>query len=120
MQIPIGCGRVLKSVEWCVYGGGRFWRSTYAIRSGLILKPAGTQRIQKDDSKESSFFECAPSGAHYKRGCHMTAPFSIALKIQSGWSRRSVQAYFLLRYGHTAPDRSEGLRHAAEECYFPS
>ncbi len=26
-----------------------------AVRSGLILKPAGTQRIQKDDSKESSF-----------------------------------------------------------------
>lgn len=47
--------RVLKSVEWCVYGGERFGRSSYAIRSGLILKPAGTQRIPKDDSKESSF-----------------------------------------------------------------
>ena len=24
--------RVLKSVEWCVYGGERFGRSSYAIR----------------------------------------------------------------------------------------
>lgn len=53
-------------MEWCVYGVGGKWSRNYALRSGLILKPAGTQRIQKDDSKESSFFECAPSGAHSK------------------------------------------------------
>lgn len=29
--------RVLKSVEWCVYGGERFGRCSYAIRTGLIL-----------------------------------------------------------------------------------
>ena len=44
-------------MEWCVYGVGGKWSRNHAIRSGLILKPAGTQRIQKDDSKESSFFQ---------------------------------------------------------------
>ena len=53
--------RVLKSVEWCVYGGERFGRRNYAIRSGLILKPAGTQCIPKDDSQVSSFFYAMPS-----------------------------------------------------------
>ena len=54
MQIPIGCGRVLKSVEWCVYGGGRFWRSSDA----LYLRLNQNRNEHPSDINGGVFFVC--------------------------------------------------------------